>query len=654
MILSPRRLIEKYRVASEDIRQIDPEKIAFADVIGIFVRGAPYISPLFGHLIAYLAIAIFHLVWEATAGAIILTLIYNNVILDAPVAPIAAVILFLDFAQYVDVEALTADQRFGLVPAVVMLAVVSGSLGAVIDNANKVYRVWIMQEINQNLRLHLMSQLGLLSLKFHSQSKAGDAIYRLFQDSAMVTQIIQALVIDPILIIARFLFGLGVVFLFNPILALVVLLTWFPMLWLAKVVSPKLRTGFQLARFRNAALTSNIQETIEGIRTIKVNGLEDEHQRKFEAHSVDAFHAAHDARVRLLLFSFYAFMCAASPLAFIELSAALYAYEGVQTFAFEFLLAFGFAVWNLGSQDAFRIRARESVNGVQNLLILWGRAQDMAMGLNRVYQILDLTPEIRDVPDAMPVKDSSIQVEFKDLDFAYQTMPIFERLSFTAEAGQITALMGPTGTGKSTLMMLLLRMYEYQGGEILLNGTPIRQFQFEGVRNQITLATQENILFSMSVRDNIRYARPAATDEEVEHAAKVACADEFISALPEGYDTHLGEKSTKLSTGQRQRLVIARALCKDAPILILDEPTASLDARTEHQILQNIREWAEGRTVFLITHRLSTIRQAHRIAFMKDRQVVEFGSHEDLLEIPSGEYKAFVDAELSTAEQQVA
>ena len=256
-----RRSVSGLRVQSEQMRQIEPEKIHFSDVVGIFIRGWPYIQPMYYHTISYISIAVFQIVWDWFWAFTIFSLIYNNVILDQAVGILPAWILFLDPDVWVNVDSLTDAQRFHLVPMVVMLAVVSGTLGAVIDNANNFYRVWIMQNINQNLRLHLMSQLNHLSLKFHAESKSGDAIYRLFQDSAMVTQVIQALVIDPFLIIMRFLIGLVVVAAFNPTLALVVLFTWVPMIILANRMSVKLRFGFKEARERNAALTSNIQES---------------------------------------------------------------------------------------------------------------------------------------------------------------------------------------------------------------------------------------------------------------------------------------------------------------------------------------------------------------------------------------------------------
>ena len=465
----------------------------------------------------------------------------------------------------------------------------------------------------------------------------------------MVTQILQALIVDPFLASMRFFLGVGIVAAFSPFLGLVLLLTWVPMLYLCNLMSAPLRRGFKWARETNSALTSNIQETIEGIRTIKVNGLEAPRQTMFEAHSSGAFVAAHDARVRLLLFVFFVFVCGSLPLVFVELRSALFAYQGTETFLRDILLSFGFAVWNLGGQDQARGRAKLATANTEGLVTLWGRAQDMAMGLNRVYQILDLTPDVQNRAGAMGLERIDRSIRFRNVRFSYPERELFSDISFEAQVGDIIAILGPTGTGKTTLTLLLLRMFEYQGGSIELDGTDIRDYTFQSVRNKITLATQENILFSMSVMENIRFARRDATDAEVREAARIACADAFIERLPAKYDTFLGEKAAKLSTGQRQRLVIARAILKDTPILILDEPTASLDALTEQRIMTNIKAWAKKRTVFLITHRLSTVRQADKILFLKDGRVADFGSHSELMAKPSA-YRSFVEAELDAAQ----
>ena len=198
---------------------------------------------------------------------------------------------------------------------------------------------------------------------------------------------------------------------------------------------------------------------------------------------------------------------------------------------------------------------------------------------------------------------------------------------------------------------MLLRLYNPDAGSVLINDVDLSQMSAEDVRSNISIALQQNVLFATSVAENIRYGMTDIDQESVAAAAKVACADEFIGAMPDGYDTELGERGGKLSTGQRQRISIARAILRDTPILILDEPTASLDAETERQVINNLGEWGRSRVIFIITHRLSTIRNADQIAFLEDGVVKELGSHQELLD-QGGCYADFVAAELGTNKQQ--
>ena len=630
---------------AEQYGEIQAEAIRFKDVIGLFIRAWPYIQPMRWHASAYVIAVIFLFLWETGTGFIIFGLIYNNVVLNQPVAAISATLLFLEPQQWVTVEEISTQQRTSLIMPVLVLAIIATGVSQAVGHVIAYYRVWIMQNVNQALRVHIMSQMQLLSMNFHNNAKTGDGIYRLLQDSAMVTQILQTLMIDPFLRVIRFLLGILVVTAFSPLLGTILLFSWLPMLWVAKRLSPTLRGQFKQARTASADLTANIQESIEGIRTVKVNSLEGNRQGAFETASADAFSASHDARVTLLFYGFYIFCCTAIPLIVVELGAAYLAYQGAETFLRDLLLGFGFAIWNLGGQDQARARAKQAGGSVEDLFTLWGRAQDMAMGLNRAYQVLDLKPAVQDLPDALPLERVIKDVEFRDVHFSYPERALFQGVSFKAPAGQITALVGPTGSGKSSLMFLLLRLFEIDRGEILIDGMDIRKFTKNSVRENITLATQENILFSTTVMENIRYARPSATENEVFWAAQVVEATQFIEKLPRGYQTDLGEKAARLSSGQRQRIVMARALLKKTPVLILDEPTASLDVVTEHRILENIKTQLAGRTIFLITHRLSTVRQADQIVYLKSGQVQEQGTYQELAD-SSGPFSRFVAAEL--------
>jgi len=201
-------------------------------------------------------------------------------------------------------------------------------------------------------------------------------------------------------------------------------------------------------------------------------------------------------------------------------------------------------------------------------------------------------------------------------------------------------------------MLLLLRLFDPDSGSIQVGGRDIRDFKLDSLRRNIAIALQENILFSTSIKENIRYAVANASDEAVMEAARIADAEQFILAQPEGYDTELGERGAKLSTGQRQRISIARAVLKDAPILILDEPTAALDAVTESRVMGNLARWGKDRVIFLITHRLSTIRQADQIIYLRDGRIVETGSHDELLQVDEGSYRRFVELEESVMADQ--
>jgi ABC-type multidrug transport system fused ATPase/permease subunit len=308
--------------------------------------------------------------------------------------------------------------------------------------------------------------------------------------------------------------------------------------------------------------------------------------------------------------------------------------------------ALGFSVWNLGLYNFFKGRLGSATETLKDLFKTWGRAQDIAIGLDRVFEVLDRKPEVEDEPGAIPLDGLREHIRFRRVEFHYQSdRPVLDDVDLDARVGTITAIVGPTGSGKSTLMALLLRLFDPTSGRIEIDGVDLRRFQIGSLREKISIALQENILFGESVRENIRFGMPGASDEEVERAARVAAAEDFIRELPRGFDTQLGERGSKLSTGQRQRLSIARALLKDSPILILDEPTAALDAATELEVLRNLSEWGRGRAIFLITHRLSTIRHADQIAVLKAGRVVETGSHEALMRRPDSPYRALIEAE---------
>ncbi len=261
-----------------------------------------------------------------------------------------------------------------------------------------------------------------------------------------------------------------------------------------------------------------------------------------------------------------------------------------------------------------------------------GSFQDIFTSLKFAYDILDTEPDIKDEPGAVDIGRAVGEVEFDDVGFAYAgRVSTLQRISFRAKAGQVVAIVGPTGAGKTTLISLLPRFYDAKSGRISLDGTDIRRITLRSLRDQVSIVLQEPLLFSGSIRDNIRYGRLEATDAEIVDAAKAANAHDFIERLPNKYETVLGERGAMLSGGERQRIAVARAFLKNAPILILDEPTSSIDSKTEAVILDALDRLMSGRTTFMIAHRLSTVRRADTILVLDRGLLVEQGSHESLV-----------------------
>jgi ABC-type multidrug transport system fused ATPase/permease subunit len=258
-------------------------------------------------------------------------------------------------------------------------------------------------------------------------------------------------------------------------------------------------------------------------------------------------------------------------------------------------------------------------------------AQSSRAQLQRVFDILDARSEIVERPNAIRLSEITGKIDFRDVNFAYNTRPVLCDVNISAEPGQVIAIVGRTGAGKTTIASLLLRFYDPTSGAVLLDGHDLRDLKLRWLREQVSVVLQDAIIFSGTVRENIEYGRLGATAAEIEAAARRAQAHEFIRALSGGYNAPLGERGVNLSGGQRQRIAIARAFLKDAPVLILDEPTSALDTHTEQALLECIRELMIGRTTFIIAHRLSTVRYADTILVLRDGAIVERGSHQDLI-----------------------
>jgi len=272
-----------------------------------------------------------------------------------------------------------------------------------------------------------------------------------------------------------------------------------------------------------------------------------------------------------------------------------------------------------------------------------GALQEQLINMQMAFDLLDTDLEIKDLPGATKIERAKGRVTFEAVHFSYQDrVDTLKDISFEAQAGQVIAIVGPTGAGKSTLVSLIPRFYDPQAGCIQLDGTDIRKLTLKSQRQQVSIVLQEPLLFSASIADNIRYGRLDASMDDIIEAAQAANAHDFIMALPHQYETLLGERGAQLSGGERQRIAVARAFLKDAPILILDEPTSSIDSKTEAVILDALEHLMVGRTTFMVAHRLSTIRHADVILVLNQGQLVGQGTHHDLLR-SNGLYKQLYD-----------
>ncbi|MCP9464370.1 MAG: ABC transporter ATP-binding protein/permease, partial [Nitrospira sp.] len=286
-----------------------------------------------------------------------------------------------------------------------------------------------------------------------------------------------------------------------------------------------------------------------------------------------------------------------------------------------------------GDLFAFILFAGILIGPFSSAARVFGQVKEAQGAMQRVFEILDVEPAVQDLPGAEPLSAVVGHVQFEQVSFAYDPrVPVLSHLSFEAKPGDVIALVGPTGAGKTTVINLLHRFYDPTHGRILIDDRDLRQVTLESWYRQLALVPQETILFGGTILDNVRYGNPAASEQEIERACKAAHAHEFISSLPDGYHTVVGEKGINLSGGQRQRLAIARAILKNPRLLLLDEATSSLDSESERLVQEALERLMQGRTTFIVAHRLSTVQHATRILVLDKGRLVEEGTHAQLME----------------------
>ncbi len=617
-----------------------------------FVEGELQLRLRLGcHLVYYYIIVWGSMLAGIVTGLFTIDLLNQSILQAEPLTPFLAGFIGREDLAAGALETLTEAQRQELQWTYMVIIVTVGLLTFPFTVALPYYNVWIMQQINQDLRLALVERWHQLSLRYHGDHRVGDSVYRIYQDSAQVTAIIGMLV-SVVTQVTQYTMTIFFVAALDPILGLMgVTIAIFALGW-ARWFSPRVRTRSLVARETNSDLTSRIQEVLGAVKVTKAYGREADEQRRFEEDSVVAFNAAHRVRSLVAIVGIIMFTLAAAILLGGEFLMAIWANTGRETFAAVLigLIGLSFVRWNLAAFQWAQGEFFKASGQVRGLVRDWTSAQDMAMGLDRVFAILDIEPDVKNAVDPIPMPEFEKEIRFEHVSFAYESArPVLRDVTFTAPASSINAIVGPTGSGKSTLVSLLTRLFDPDTGAVSIDGNDVRALDVESLRANVSIALQENVLFGMSVGDNIRYVVPDATDAQVLEALRVACADDYIAGLPEGLDTMLGDRGGRLSTGQRQRLSIARAVVRDAPILILDEPTAALDAETEHRVLERLAAWGAGRVIFLITHRISTIQRADQILYLDGGEILESGSHDELMQLDDGRYRRFVETEADLA-----
>jgi len=490
------------------------------------------------------------------------------------------------------------------------------------SSAGQFYLMTVVgQRVLYRMRTQVFQRIQTLSLSFFDRHEAGDLMSRLVNDTQVINQVIGGGIIR-LLSMSLSLIGIVVSMLsLNWRLALVSF-TVLPLMVLAtSAFSRRARDAFRKTRETIGDVSTELQENIAAVREVQAFTREDENLAEFQ--QINAANRDANIQAQSVLSAFSPTLDVLSTVAL----ATVAGYGGYLALRFDPPLV------SVGVIVTFFLYVRRFYEPIRMIANLYTQLQAAIAGAERIFELLDTEPEITDAPDAVALPPIEGRVEFDHVSFAYEEgEPVLEDVSLIAEPGQTIAIVGPTGAGKTTMVSLLMRFYDVpEPGAIKIDGYDIRKVTHDSLRQQIGMVLQDTFLFSGTVMENLRYGRLDATDEEVIEAARLANADQFISRLPNGYDTELGERGQNLSHGQRQLVAIARAILANPRLLILDEATSSVDTRTEQLIQGALDKLLENRTSFVIAHRLSTIRNADQVIVIDNNRIVERGTHDELL-----------------------
>jgi ATP-binding cassette subfamily B protein len=499
------------------------------------------------------------------------------------------------------------------VAAVAVIAIV-GALSAYVE---KTTTTRVSQWVAHDLRRSLYYQLQRLSLAEHNEARAGDLITRVTHDIDTVQDFINSALLGILTSVLTLVGMVGVMCYIDWRFTLLSLSVAPALLAVVFVYTKRIKEASRAVRKQESELLSGVADMLGAIHVVQAFAREDYEDRRFEAesrHHVTIALQARRMKARL------------SPI--VEVVVALgtclvLAYGGRLALAGRF---------SAGVLVVFLLYLSRMYKPMRDLSKMSDTVSKAAIGYERIHEVLQVESRVQNRPDAQPARRFAGGIEFDRVSFAYSDeAPLLQDVSFRIEPGQVAAIVGPSGTGKSTIVSLIPRFYDPQSGLVRIDGADIRTLTLKSLRDQISFVLQDTLLFRATVWENIAYGSPDASIDETVRAAQLANAHAFIVDMPQGYATMVGDRGLTLSGGQRQRIAIARAIVRNAPILILDEPTTGLDAASEQVVTEGLEHLMKGRTTIVIAHHLHTIRNADVIFVVKDAQVVEQGTHGDLV-----------------------
>ena len=554
------------------------------------------------------------------------------VLVSIPIGALDSVIA-LSLKPYMDIVVVEKSAKSPIY--IPFLIIAFTSLQGVLNYVATYLNTWVGTNINQDLKRHLFKKLMSMETSYFDENGSGIVLQRFSTDCDTACT---GLLDNLRLFVSRFFssFSLVCVLIYNSWqLAIIAVMVMFLAFLPLSTVKKRIKETVMKSVWEASKIYANYNEAHSGNKTVAGYNLQSYMYRKFDAALKQIF------KLSIKLVQKTAWI---TPLMHVVVSAGIGA---VIWYGSSMIVNGTITPGNFVSFITALIMLYTPVKGIGKS---FNNVQISFLAIERLVEILNIKPKITDIANPLELKGIKKGIEFKNVCFAYRKdTPVLKNINLKVKAGSNIAIVGNSGGGKTTLVNLLPRFYDVLSGQILIDGQNIKDYSLQSLRANMAVVFQDNFLFSGTIRENILAGRPDATEQEIEEVLKLVYLDEFVSSLEKGLDTEIGERGATLSGGQKQRIAIARALLKNAPIVILDEATSALDNKSEAVVQKAVENLMKNRTVFVIAHRLSTIKNAEKIVVINDGQIIETGTHEELLKTEGGAYKALYNAQFKTA-----